>query len=175
MLTLLQNIYTTRESFQTWQNKCWALIIQMVRAFGMSPKVRGSSPPQVKTFSVSKTWKYPLTMMSPKHSMASHKTAVTRSIANALVLLQSCTKLSKCSLISLTSLFQMNDTILRGTYWVISISVVNIDEKVLSWRQRFVRGLDQGIKTLRLRQYSRHFAHDAFKHIFLKKMSEFRL
>ena len=32
-----------------------ALIAQMVRAFGMNPKVGGSSPSQVETFSVSKT------------------------------------------------------------------------------------------------------------------------
>ena len=76
--------------------------------------------------------------------MGSHKTAVTRSIAIALVLLQSCTKLSKCSLISLTSLFQVDDTILRGTYWVISIGVVNSDEKVLSRRQWFVSANDYG-------------------------------
>ena len=35
--------------------KCLALIAQMVRAFGMNPKVGSSSPPQVETFSVSKT------------------------------------------------------------------------------------------------------------------------
>ena len=32
-----------------------ALIAEMVRAFDMNPKVGGSSPPQVETFSVSKT------------------------------------------------------------------------------------------------------------------------
>ena len=32
-----------------------AVIAQMVRAFGMNPKVGGSSPPSVETFSVSKT------------------------------------------------------------------------------------------------------------------------
>ena len=32
-----------------------ALITQVVRAFGMNPKVGGSSPPQVETFSVSKS------------------------------------------------------------------------------------------------------------------------
>ena len=34
---------------------CVALIAQQVRAFGVNPKVGGSSPLQVKTFSVSKT------------------------------------------------------------------------------------------------------------------------
>ena len=30
------------------------MIVQMIRAFGMNPKVGGSSPPQVETFFVSK-------------------------------------------------------------------------------------------------------------------------
>ena len=41
--------------FRTWDSKCLALIAQMVRAFGMNPKVGDSSPSQVETFSVSKT------------------------------------------------------------------------------------------------------------------------
>ena len=39
----------------TWGGKCLALIAQIVRALGMNPKFRGSSPLQVETFSVSKT------------------------------------------------------------------------------------------------------------------------
>ena len=38
-----------------WDSKCLALIAQMARAFGINPKVGGSSPPQVEIFSVSKT------------------------------------------------------------------------------------------------------------------------
>ena len=41
--------------FNKWDSKCLALKSQMVRAFGMNPKVGCSSPPQVETFSVSKT------------------------------------------------------------------------------------------------------------------------
>ena len=40
---------------KTWNSECLALIAQMVRAFGMNPKVGGSSPPQVETISVTKT------------------------------------------------------------------------------------------------------------------------
>ena len=38
--------------------KCLALIAQYVTAFGMNPKVGGSSPPQGETFSVSKLWHF---------------------------------------------------------------------------------------------------------------------
>ena len=36
-------------------NKCLALIVQLVKAFCMNPKFGDSSPPQVETFTVSKT------------------------------------------------------------------------------------------------------------------------
>ena len=56
MLTLLQR-YLHRQSrySTTWDRKCVALITQQVTAFGINPKVGGLSPPQVETFSVSKT------------------------------------------------------------------------------------------------------------------------
>ena len=55
MLTLLQKyLYHQSQYSKTWDNKCLALISQMVRAFGINPKVGGSSTPQVETFSVSK-------------------------------------------------------------------------------------------------------------------------
>ena len=59
--TSKQKIYLYRQSqcSETWDSKCLALIAQMVRAFGMNPKVGGSSLPQVETFSVSKTLKFP--------------------------------------------------------------------------------------------------------------------
>ena len=47
----IKNICTTRASLKkTWDSKCMALAAQMVRAFGMNPKVRCSSFPQVETF-----------------------------------------------------------------------------------------------------------------------------
>ena len=67
-------IYTARASVKkTWDSKCLALIAQMVRAFGMNPKIGGSSPPQVETFSVSKT----LTL-SQEHPFVSKMNAVVR-------------------------------------------------------------------------------------------------
>ena len=60
MLTLLQKyLYRQSQYPKTWDYKCLALIAQMIRAFGMNPKVRGSSPPQVETFSVSKNLTLP--------------------------------------------------------------------------------------------------------------------
>ena len=51
-----KNICTARASLKkTWDSKCMALVAQMVRAFGMNPKVRCSSFPQVETFYASKT------------------------------------------------------------------------------------------------------------------------
>ena len=56
MLTLLKKyLYRQSQYSTTWDIKCLALINQKVRAFGMNPKVGGSSSPQVETFSVSKT------------------------------------------------------------------------------------------------------------------------
>ena len=56
MLTLLQKyLYRQSQCSKTWDNKCLVLMAQMVRSFGMNPKIGGSSPPQVETFSVSKT------------------------------------------------------------------------------------------------------------------------
>ena len=55
MLTLLQKyLHHQNQYSKTWDSKCLALIVQLVRAFGMNPKVGCSSPPQVETFSVSK-------------------------------------------------------------------------------------------------------------------------
>ena len=48
-------MYRQSQYSTTWDSKCLALIAQMVRAFGKNPKVGGSSPPQMETFSVSKT------------------------------------------------------------------------------------------------------------------------
>ena len=57
MLTLLEKyLYHQSQYSKTWDNKCLALITQMVRAFGMNPKVGGSSPSQVETFSLSKNF-----------------------------------------------------------------------------------------------------------------------
>ena len=51
-----KNICTARASWKkTWDSKCKALVAQMVKAFGMNPKVRCSSFPQVETFYASKT------------------------------------------------------------------------------------------------------------------------
>ena len=57
MLTLLQKyLYHQSQYLKTWDSKCLSLIYQMVGAFGINWKVGGSSPPQVETFSVSKTF-----------------------------------------------------------------------------------------------------------------------
>ena len=40
-----QNLYCQSQYSKTWDSKCMALIVQMVREFGMNPKVEGSSPP----------------------------------------------------------------------------------------------------------------------------------
>ena len=56
MLTLLQKISIPPNQYsKTWDSECLALIDQIVRAFSMNPKVGGSSPPQVETFSASTT------------------------------------------------------------------------------------------------------------------------
>ena len=56
VLTLLQKyLYRLSQYSHTWDSKCLALLAQVVRTFGMNPKVKGSSPPQAETFSVSKT------------------------------------------------------------------------------------------------------------------------
>ena len=47
MLTLLQ-IYHRNQCSKTWNSKCLALIAIMVGAFGVSPKVEGTSPPLSK-------------------------------------------------------------------------------------------------------------------------------
>ena len=54
MLTLLKK-YLYHQSYcsKTWDNKCLALIVQMVRAFGINQKVGGSSLPQVETIFLS--------------------------------------------------------------------------------------------------------------------------
>ena len=45
MLTLLQKyLYHQSQYSKSWDSKCLALIAQMVRAFGMNPKVGGSRP-----------------------------------------------------------------------------------------------------------------------------------
>ena len=54
--TLLQEyLYRQSQYSKPWDSKCLALIAQMVRTVDMNPKVGGSSPSQVETFSVSKT------------------------------------------------------------------------------------------------------------------------
>ena len=56
MLTFLKKyLYRQSQYSNSWDSKCLALIAQMVTAFGMNLKVGCSSPPQVDTFSVSKT------------------------------------------------------------------------------------------------------------------------
>ena len=47
-------VYHQSQYSKTWDSKGVSLIAQMVRAFGMNPKVGGWSPPQVETFAVSK-------------------------------------------------------------------------------------------------------------------------
>ena len=47
-------LYRQSQYSNTSDSKCLAPIAQVVRAFGMNPKVGGSSPLQVDTFSVSK-------------------------------------------------------------------------------------------------------------------------
>ena len=47
-------IYRHIQYPKTRDRKCLALVAQMVRAFGMNPKVGGSNPPHVETVSVSK-------------------------------------------------------------------------------------------------------------------------
>ena len=66
MLSLHKNIYHQNQYSNTWGSKCLALIAQAVRAFGMILKVRGSSPPEVETFSVSKS-----TNVSKEHPFVS--------------------------------------------------------------------------------------------------------
>ena len=51
-------IFCQSQYSKTWDRKCLALIAQLVRAFGMNPKVGGSSPSQIETFSVSKLWHF---------------------------------------------------------------------------------------------------------------------
>ena len=56
IITLLQKyLYRQSECSKTRDSKCLALIAKMVEEFSMNPKIGGSSPPQVETFSVSKT------------------------------------------------------------------------------------------------------------------------
>ena len=47
------NPQTSEQVFKTWGSKCLALIAQMVRAFGMNPKIGASSSPRAETFFVS--------------------------------------------------------------------------------------------------------------------------
>ena len=57
LMAIVIYMYDNRQSqcSNIWDSKCLALIAQMVRAFGMNPKVGGESPSQAETFSVSKT------------------------------------------------------------------------------------------------------------------------
>ena len=49
MLTLLRRyLYCQSQFSKTWDSRCLALIAEMVWAFGMNPKVGGSSPSQVE-------------------------------------------------------------------------------------------------------------------------------
>ena len=70
MLILFKKMCTARASVQRHVT-CLALIAQLVRAFGMNPKVGGSSPPQAETFSVSKTLAF-----SPDYPFVSKMNAV---------------------------------------------------------------------------------------------------
>ena len=56
-----------------WDAAAYSLMAQMVRTFDMNPKVGGSSPPQIETFSFSKT----LTL-SQEHPFVSKMNAVAR-------------------------------------------------------------------------------------------------
>ena len=78
MLTLPQNIYTTRASVQgQWDSKCLTPIAHMIRIFGMYPKVGISSPPQVDTFSVSNTLS-----LSQEHPLVSENEWCCQSTVN---------------------------------------------------------------------------------------------
>ena len=89
MLTFLQKyLYRQSQYSKTWDNKCLALIAQM--AFGMNPKVRGSSPPRV-AFSVSKSLtlsqEHPFMcrklMLLPVHSILNvHFTSKTKMLSH---------------------------------------------------------------------------------------------
>ena len=69
MLTLLQKyLYWQSQYSNIWDSKCVALIAQVFRAFGMNPKVGGLSPPQVETFSVSKSLTIPQELISVSES-----------------------------------------------------------------------------------------------------------
>ena len=55
-ITLLQKyLYRQSQYSNTWESKCLAVIAQVVRIFDMNPKIGGSSPPQVESFSFSKS------------------------------------------------------------------------------------------------------------------------
>ena len=51
----LRYLHRQSQYSNAWHSKCLALIAQMVRIFGMNPKVGASSPQQVETFTVSNT------------------------------------------------------------------------------------------------------------------------
>ena len=51
---LQKYLYCQSEYSPTWDSKWLDLIAQMIRVFGMNPKVGGSSPPEVETFFVLK-------------------------------------------------------------------------------------------------------------------------
>ena len=69
MLTLLKKyLYCQSQCSKTWDSKCLALIAQQVRAFGINPKLWGSSPPQDETFSVSTICVCRKWMLFPAHS-----------------------------------------------------------------------------------------------------------
>ena len=55
MSTLLQKyLYHHNQYSNTWDSKYLALVAQVIWAFGMNPKIGGSSPSGVETLSVSK-------------------------------------------------------------------------------------------------------------------------
>ena len=58
-------IYRQSQYSNTWESKCLALIAQVVRAFGMNPKVTVSSPPQVSKF-LTLLQEYPLVRKLPR-------------------------------------------------------------------------------------------------------------
>ena len=63
-----RHLYPQSQYSNTWDSKCLALIAQVVRAFGMNPKVGSLTPPQVETFSVSKS-----STLSQEHPFVSQK------------------------------------------------------------------------------------------------------
>ena len=82
MCTLYSSYSSTFTVFKTWDSTCLALIAQMARARDMNPKIGGSSPPQVGTFSVFDTF-----------TRTSFRLSIMNAVARAQLLLQMLTSL----------------------------------------------------------------------------------